>query len=91
MKTATSPETDDIKNQLRAFIQENFLMGAGGPPLADADSLIASQVIDSTGFLELVTYVEEAFGIAIEDEEMTPENLDSVAALSKFVLRKLAG
>lgn len=91
MKTATSPETDDIRNRLRAFIQENFLMGTGGPPLADADSLIASQVIDSTGFLELVTYVEEAFGITIEDDEMTPENLDSVAALSRFVLRKLAG
>ncbi len=78
----------DHKEEIRAFIQDNFLIGPRGETLADVDSLIASQVVDSTGFLELVTYLEERFGIVVDDLEMIPENLDSVLALNAFVQRK---
>jgi acyl carrier protein len=81
----------NIKNEIRSFIRENFLMGGRGPELADHDSLIASQVVDSTGFLELVTFLEAQYAIQIDDEEMVPANLDSVAALDAFVQRKQAG
>jgi acyl carrier protein len=76
------------KDEIRAFIKDNFLIGPSGEALADDDSLIASQIVDSTGFLELVTYLEERFGIVVDDLEMIPENLDSVLALNAFVQRK---
>ncbi len=76
------------KDEIRAFIKDNFLIGPGGEALADDDSLIASQIVDSTGFLELVTFLEERFGIVVDDLEMIPENLDSVLALNAFVQRK---
>jgi len=79
----------DIKEQVRRFIQENFIMGSKAVQFADHDSFLERHLLDSTGFLELVTYLEETFGIAIKDLEMVAENLDSVAAIEAFVSRKL--
>ena len=80
---------EDIKIRLRRYIADNFIMGAAGPTLGDADSFLEHHVLDSTGFLELVAHLEEAYGIKVADEEMMPENLDSVDAVAAFVGRKL--
>ena len=76
------------KEALRRFIEENFIMGARETPLADGDSFLEHQILDSTGFLELVTFLEETYGIKVEEEEMTPENLDSLDSLADFLARK---
>lgn len=79
----------DIKAQVREFIQDNFIMGSKTVQFADQDSFMDRHLIDSTGFLELVTYLEETFGIVVEDQEMVPENLDSLTAVATYVGRKL--
>jgi acyl carrier protein len=78
----------DIKAQLRSYIQDNFVLGAVTKPLGNADSFMDRAILDSTGFLELVTYLEESFGMVVTDEEMIPENLDSIDSLAAFVERK---
>lgn len=80
---------ENIKQKVRAYIEDNFLMG-GGKTLADGDSFMEHHVVDSTGFLELVTFIESAFGFRVEDEEMVPENLDSLDAIEAYVTRRLA-
>ena len=80
----------DIKAQVRTYIVDNFIMGGNGAQFNDADSFMEKHIIDSTGFLELITYLEEAYGITVEDEEMLPENLDSLSAIEAYVLRKKA-
>ena len=78
----------DIKAELRRYIEDNFIMGAGGVALADADSFLEHHVLDSTGFLELIGHIEETYGIRVLDDEMVPENLDSLQAAADFVARK---
>ncbi len=80
----------DIKAQVRTYIADNFLMGGNAAAFTDSDSFMAKHVIDSTGFLELVTYLEETWKFAVEDEEMVPENLDSLNAIDAYVRRKTA-
>jgi acyl carrier protein len=80
----------DTKAQVRNFINENFIMGAKTVAFADADSFMDRHLIDSTGFLELVTWLEETFGFQVDDAEMVPENLDSLDAVAAYVARKLA-
>ncbi|PWJ86195.1 acyl carrier protein [Pseudaminobacter salicylatoxidans] len=80
--------SDAIKNEIRAFIVENFLFGDDTAPLADDQSLIASDLVDSTGILEMVTFLEERFGIVMADAEIVPANLDSIARIDAFVIRK---
>lgn len=79
---------NDIKSQVRQYIEENFLLSAGARLPADGESFIEHQLLDSTGFLELVLYLEESFGIDVQDNEMVPENLDSLEALAAFIVRK---
>ena len=78
----------NIKNQIRAFIYHNFLYTNSGNELTDDQSFLDSGVVDSTGVLELITFVEETFNIKVEDDEVIPENLDSVEKLIKFINRK---
>ena len=73
-----------IEDDIRAFIQETFFVEGFG---AD-DSFLQTGVIDSTGMLELVAFVEGRYGIAVEDAELVPQNLDSLAAVAAFVARK---
>jgi len=80
----------EIQNQVRAFIEDNFILGAKGTPFGPADSFLDLHLIDSTGFLELITYLEETFGIVVKDEEMLPENLDSLQAIEAYLARKRA-
>lgn len=79
----------EIKQQVRAFITTNFYV-PDSMALADDTSLIEHGVIDSTGVLEVITFIEDTFGITIEDKEMLPDNLDSIDRISGFILRKQA-
>jgi acyl carrier protein len=77
-----------IREQMREFIVENFLFGESENGLRDSDSLLDKGIIDSTGVLELVSYIEDTYEIDVEDEELTPENLDSIANLTAYIERK---
>lgn len=79
----------DIKAEVRQFIEDNFLMGAKRASYGDADSFMTHHLVDSTGFLELVMFLEETYGLTVEDVEMVPENLDSLNAIEAYVSRKL--
>ena len=79
--------TNDARAVLRQYIVENFLLG-GDTDLGNSQSLLQTGVVDSTGILELVTFIEETYGISVADEEMLPENLDTLDNLAAFVLRK---
>jgi acyl carrier protein len=81
--------TDGIRTAVRGFVVENFLYGASSDTLADDQSFLDTGIIDSTGVLELVGFLEREFGVAVEDDELTPTNLDSVTRLVSFVTRKL--
>jgi acyl carrier protein len=63
-------------------------MGSGGAPFTDADSLLDLHIVDSTGILELILFLEETFGIQVQDADMVPENLDSLNAIEAYVQRK---
>lgn len=82
--------TDTTSIVIRNFIVENFLFGDTSQPLAEETSLIESDLVDSTGVLELVVFLEEQFGLAIADAEIVPANLDSIASISAFVASKTA-
>lgn len=76
-----------MREQVRDFIFKSFLFDDSAA-LDDNDSFLEKGIIDSTGMLELVAFLEEKFGVRIEDEELVPENLDSVARLVDFITRK---
>ncbi len=78
-----------LKSEIRDFIVDNFLYGQDDSNLGDDVSFLSSGIIDSTGVLELVSFVEEEYGISVEDEELIPDNLDSIQKLSEFVSRKM--
>jgi acyl carrier protein len=65
-------------------------MGSGGEQIEDDTSFLEQDILDSTGVLELISFMEEQCGITVEDEEMVPENLDSLNAIEAFVRQKLA-
>jgi acyl carrier protein len=76
------------KELISTFIRENFLMYQEGSPLDEEASFLDEGIIDSTGVLEIISFLEQTFHIKIEDEELVPENLDSVMRLARFVERK---
>lgn len=77
-----------LKDKLRLFILENFLFTEDQIELEDDDSFMEKEIIDSTGILEVIEYLEEECGIKIEDEEMIPDNLDSINKVINFVNQK---
>lgn len=84
MMTKEKMVTEDILG----FIAENFLFGDRTSLPSAQESLIEQGLIDSTGVLELIAFLEESYGITVADEEMVPENLDSVARIVAFIDRK---
>ncbi len=80
--------SDSIQQKVRSYIRENFLLGSQEIAFGDADSLLDKHIVDSTGILELILYLEESFGVQVLDDEMVPENLDSLDAIAAFVARK---
>jgi len=81
-------DLNSIRKELRSFILETFLFGDESQGFENADSFMEKGIIDSTGVLELVSHLEQTYGITVEDEEMVPTNLDSVDNLAAFVARK---
>lgn len=76
-----------IQDDVRQFIVKNFYV-ADAAGLADDASLLDKGVIDSTGVLEVVAHLEETYGIKVDDAELLPENLDSIARIAAFVQKK---
>lgn len=81
---------EDLRLKLRAFIADSFLFGRTDGDLSDDDSLVENGIIDSTGVLMLVAFLEQTFAIQVEDDEIVPENLDSLNRLAAFASRKHA-
>jgi acyl carrier protein len=78
----------DLQQDIRKFVIDNFLFSEDTGILANDDSLMEQGLIDSTGALELVTFLEGKYKIKIEDNELDPENLDSINKLVRFIHRK---
>jgi len=79
-----------LKKMIRDFIIENSLNGFSEATLGDSDSFLEKGIVDSTGILELVAFVEEEFGIEVRDEELIPSNFDSINSLADYIPRKYA-
>ena len=77
-----------VREILRGFIADNFLPSAGLEIFDDNDSFMENGIIDSTGVLELLEFIEEQFGMRVEDEEIIPDNLDSLNNLTAFIHKK---
>jgi acyl carrier protein len=82
--------SDESITAIRAFIVENFLFGDESQPLTADLSLIDNDLIDSTGILELVGFLEERFGIAVADGDIVPANLDTIERIAGFIALKQA-
>lgn len=80
----------DTRIQVRNYLLDNFLMGGKPEDVPDDASFMERHILDSTGFIELITFLEETFGIKVEEDEMVPANLDSLNAIAAFVTRKRA-
>ncbi len=80
----------DIIKTLREYIVDNFLFGDTNFKFDDDTSFMDSGILDSTGILELITFVESTFDITIDDDEVLPENLDSLKNLEQFISKKMA-
>ena len=81
-------DANDIPKQIHEYIVENFLFGDGAALESDDQSFLETGLIDSTGILELIGFLEQTYGVQIEDDELVPENLDSLARVARFVERK---
>ena len=79
----------NIEHKFRQFVIDNFLFGQGNGHLKNDDSFLDKGIIDSTGVLELVAFLEEKYQIKIQDRELIPDNLDSINNLIRFVESKL--
>ncbi len=74
--------------KLRAYILENFLFTDDESALSSGDSFLEKGIIDSTGILEVIFFIKDEFGVEVDDEEMIPENLDSVSNIVAFLEKK---
>lgn len=78
----------EVQQQIRDYILENYLFTDDQSALINGDSFLENGILDSTGILEVIYFIEDEFGVKVEDEEMVPENLDSVDNIVAFVGRK---
>ena len=79
----------NFRADIRRFVTDNFLFGQNGSSLTDDESFLDGGIIDSTGVLELVGFLEQQYRISVSDDELVPDNLDSIDKVSTFVHRKL--
>lgn len=79
---------NEMREQIRTYIVSNFLFG-DDKGLQDSTSFLESGIIDSTGILELISFLEEQFSVKVQDDELLPENLDSISNLMKFLSGKI--
>lgn len=76
-----------LQQRVKQFILDNFYL-SDGASLGDDTSLIAEGLVDSTGMLEVIGFLESEYGIAVRDDETTPENLETIGRITRFVERK---
>jgi acyl carrier protein len=79
----------EVKQELRDYIVDTFLFGDTEIEFNDNDSFIEKGIINSTAILEVITFLEEKYGVKIEDDEILPENLDSLDNISSFIGKKV--
>lgn len=77
-----------VEKKIRNYVLENYLFTDDDSALDSNDSFLEKGILDSTGILEVIYFLEEEFGIKVEDEEMIPENLDSVSRIVSYLERK---
>ncbi len=82
---------DEVVGTVREFVLTNYLFGDSSRMPGDQESLLEAGVVDSTGVLELVEFLESDLGVTVADHETVPENLDSIERIARFVVRKQAG
>ena len=82
-------DTQTLRSELRQFVIDSFLIGDEDAGFGDADSFMRSGIIDSTGILELTSFLEQKYSVTVEDNEMVPTNLDSIDNLVSYLTRKL--
>jgi acyl carrier protein len=82
-------DIQEVRRQVREYVVSSFYV-ADAAGLADSASLIETGIVDSTGVLEMVAFLESTFAVKVDDDEMRPENLDSIARIAAFVCRKTA-
>ncbi len=87
----TDVKQGNVKTKLKEFLITNFLFSDDGIQFDDDDSFLEKGIIDSTGILELIEYLEDTYSISIEDDELIPENLDSMNRVEAFITRKTSG
>ncbi len=80
---------NEIREQVRSYIVDNFLFGDDNG-LEDSTSFLDSGILDSTGILEVINFLEEQFSVKVKDDELVPENLDSIMNLMGYLGRKMA-
>lgn len=80
-----------VENKIRSYILENYLFTDDQSMLDSNDSFLQKNILDSTGMLEVIYFLEDEFGIKVRDEEMIPDNLDSVSRISAFLSSKGVG
>lgn len=85
--TANDDFMNDIRNDIRTFIVKQFLFGEENG-MTDSASLLDQGVVDSTGVLEMVAFLETTYGLKVADEELVPDNLDSIDSIVRFIQRK---
>lgn len=85
--THIPPELQQARHRIRQYILENLMFSDDPSQLPDDVSLLDRGIIDSTGVLEVVMFIEEAFGMKVRDSDLLPENFDSVARIADFVAR----
>ena len=80
--------TEPLETEIRAFVVENFLFGQDDETLTAQSSLVESGIIDSMGVAEIVAHIESRYGVTVGDDELVPDNLDSIGRIAAFVARK---
>lgn len=81
----------DIENNIKTYIAKNLIFSGDEFKYSDDASFLEEGIVNSLGVMELVAYVEEHFGVNVDDQDITPDNFDSVSKLSAYVQRKLNG
>ena len=79
----------EIKKEIRRFIIDTFMFGINEMPFNNQDSFLENGFLDSIGILELVEFIEKRYGFACEDEELVPENLDSLHNVAEYIIKKI--
>ena len=88
MNTHMVTENTEIREQLRRYIAESLLFSDKDYPFEDDASFLKNGVVDSTGVMELVAYVERKFGVTVDPKEVVPDNFDSIKSLTGYIQRK---